>query len=104
MRTGDVGNMKARQRMSILLVMAMVLSCLTAPVSHAASGFADVGGHWAEDSIQRWAEHGVARGYDNAHFKPNASITRAEMVALLSNLMGLEETESNTLRDVLEED
>ena len=95
--------MKIRRRMSILLVMAMVLSCLTAPVSHAASGFADVGGHWAKDSIQRWAEHGVARGYDNAHFKPNASITRAEMAALLSNLMGLEETESNPFRDVPED-
>ena len=92
--------MKARQRMSILLTMAMVLSCLTAPVSHAASGFADVGGHWAKDSIQRWAEYGMVQGYDNALFKPNASITRAEMAALLSNLMGLEETISNHFSDV----
>jgi len=72
---------------------------MTAPVAFAA-GFADTGGHWGESSIDRWADYGIVRGVDGTHFKPDASMTRAQMATILSNLMGLKEKANNTFDDV----
>ena len=48
-----------------------------------AMDFTDVSGHWAEEAI-RWAQSvGVVTGYPDGTFRPNNSITRQEMVAML---------------------
>ena len=43
----------------------------------------DYKGHWAENDIE-WAKNiGIVKGYDDGSFKPNNTVTRAELVAIL---------------------
>src|SRR5690606_15920974 len=52
--------------------------------------FDDVEGHWAHDVVAKGAQLGIAKGYQDGSFKPNASITRAEFVKMLSNVLQLQ--------------
>lgn len=79
--------------------LGMLLALLLVPV-HAESSYSDTAGHWAESAIERWSEYGVIEG-KNGTFDPDASITRAEMAKILSNLLGLTEAgEENPFSDV----
>lgn len=44
--------------------------------------FADVHGHWAEGSIRKAAAAGYVQGYPDGTFRPDAAVTRAELLAL----------------------
>ena len=44
--------------------------------------------HWAYKAIEELAEKGIVNGYDDGTFRPNEPITRAEMAALMSRVMG----------------
>ena len=48
--------------------------------------FADVKGHWAELAIGREYQAGRINGYPDGTFRPNASITRAEVVTILNRV------------------
>jgi hypothetical protein len=49
----------------------------------------DVSGHWAQEEINRFASAGVIGGYGDGTFQPNKTITREEMVVMLSRLVNL---------------
>ena len=91
----------SRKILSLLLVMAMLLSVL--PISTLAADNAprynDTSGHWAEAAIEVWSEYGVLAGY-NGSFRPNAPITRAEMAAVLDRVMRYQSTDSPAFTDV----
>lgn len=53
----------------------------------AVSAFPDTAGHWAEDSIRFVAEQGIFRG-TAAGFRPNASMTQAQMAVILHRMAG----------------
>lgn len=42
-------------------------------------------GHWAEKTIKWALDNGIASGYPDGDFKPNAPLTRAEGVTLIKN-------------------
>lgn len=63
------------------------------------SVFKDVNAHWAKDAIAKWSGYGVINGYGGL-FRPNDSITRAEMACILNNMMGYRETAENTYSDL----
>ena len=48
--------------------------------------FLDTEGHWAETSIDKAAEKGIVKGYEDGSFKPNESLTRAQLCAILDRL------------------
>ena len=48
------------------------------------SGFTDISGHWAEKEIERAATLGWVSGYTDGSFHPDAPITRAEAMTLLT--------------------
>lgn len=58
----------------------------------AASGdivFSDVGTNdWYYNSVLKGAEYGWIHGYPSGEFKPNESITRAEAVIVVNNMLG----------------
>ncbi|EFM11812.1 S-layer domain protein [Paenibacillus curdlanolyticus YK9] len=58
-------------------------------VAEAAPAVSDISGHWAESSILKMIQLGYANGYADGTFKPNASITRAEFMKMVVNVMGL---------------
>ncbi|SEC00569.1 S-layer homology domain-containing protein [Paenibacillus sp. GP183] len=53
----------------------------------------DVKGHWAKDEIQALASHGIINGYEDGSFKPDNSITRAEIIVILSRIIDLSTTQ-----------
>ncbi len=51
--------------------------------------FTDIQSHWATESIERIAELGILKGYEDGTFKPNKQITRAEFGAIVARAFGL---------------
>ncbi|WP_213513683.1 S-layer homology domain-containing protein [Paenibacillus montaniterrae] len=62
----------------------------------AAGSFADVEGHWAKSAISRAVEQGIASGYHDGTFKPNAVISRAEFAVLISRALELPQAQSSS--------
>ncbi|MBE0448251.1 MAG: SpoIID/LytB domain-containing protein [Actinobacteria bacterium] len=54
-----------------------------------ASSFNDTPGHWAEPYIAALVNQEIIRGYPDGTFRPDRSITRAEISAIISRAMGL---------------
>jgi len=53
--------------------------------------FTDISGHWAERDINLMAGKGIAGGYPDGAFRPNANVTRAQFAALLIRTLGITE-------------
>ncbi|MFX3631732.1 MAG: S-layer homology domain-containing protein [Candidatus Pristimantibacillus sp.] len=49
----------------------------------------DTSGHWAEASIHALTESGIIAGYEDGTFRPNKEISRAEIVAIISRILNL---------------
>lgn len=49
------------------------------------SNLNDIKGHWAEEDIKLVIEEGKMKGYPDGTFKPNQSVTRAELATVLAN-------------------
>jgi len=71
---------------SLLMLALMVLSIMPM-VSY--GSYDDTKDHWAEGSIDKWTEYGVATPRSNGEFAPNELMTRGEAALLFSNLLGL---------------
>lgn len=50
----------------------------------AVQAFNDVKGHWAEAAIVRSVKDGYVKGYADGTFRPNAQVTRAEFLAIIT--------------------
>ncbi|WP_063847540.1 glycosyl hydrolase family 8 [Bacillus sp. FJAT-28004] len=49
--------------------------------------FKDIAGHWAESNIRKAAVAGIVKGYADANFNPNRSVTRAEFAAMMMQII-----------------
>lgn len=56
----------------------------------ATASFNDTGSNWAAGYIGVLASKGVITGYSDGSFKPNAPISRAEMVVIISRILNLD--------------
>lgn len=52
--------------------------------------FSDISGHWAEGYITQLSLKGIAHGYENNTFRPDAPISRAEAATMLNKAFGRE--------------
>lgn len=50
---------------------------------HAGVGFRDTAGHWAAPYVSGLAGSGITKGYPDGRFRPNKTISRAEVVTML---------------------
>lgn len=50
----------------------------------------DIEGHWAKEQITNLVATGIIKGYGDDRFKPNQTITRQEMVVMLSRIVDLD--------------
>lgn len=80
-----------------ILAMGVLFGCSAA--AFAADTYADTTGHWAEDAIIEWSGENVLNGY-NGNFRPDDSITRGEMAAILHRIMQYSEIATNTFTDL----
>jgi hypothetical protein len=70
-----------RAEFATMLVKALGLETTTS------SNFKDTNGHWAANAIATLRLMGIINGYSDGSFKPNQSISKAEIAALLSKLI-----------------
>lgn len=52
--------------------------------------FTDIDGHWAENSINKLAQKGILKGYENGQFGPNDFIQRHHLALLIDRLVKLD--------------
>ena len=63
------------------------------------SDFRDTQGHWAQDTILRWAEYDIINGYQG-NFMPNSPVKRGDLAIMLDRLMGLRVISYNYFTDL----
>ena len=60
--------------------------------------FSDIQGHWAEKYIQRAAELGCIKGFEDGTFRPDTYITRAQAMTMINRVLNrIPEDESDLL-------
>ena len=84
--------------LSFVLCIAMI--CAVSGQAFAAA-FTDVeSGKWYAEGINYCSSKGIIKGYKDGSFKPNNSITRAELAAICSTGLELQDKAENTFSDV----
>ncbi len=63
-------------------------------VEEKAITFNDITGHWAQEDIETMFRLGFVKGVSATEFSPDQTITRAEFVALLVRVMGIDASEA----------
>ncbi|RTE05543.1 hypothetical protein EJQ19_24890 [Paenibacillus whitsoniae] len=58
----------------------------------------DIDRHWAKDALKKLQDAGVIGGYDDDTFKPDNTITREEMVIMLSRVVNLNNLEKDATK------
>ncbi len=70
----------------VFLTASMIINSVS-PIF--AGDFVDTYDSWARMEISQWSDYGVVNGH-NGQFRPNDSITRAEMATIVDNIMQYE--------------
>ena len=80
------------------ILTALLAVALTVPCALAAN-YDDVTGHWAAKEIATWSDRGIIEGSAGS-FRPNDTITRGELAAILQRVMQYQKTISNPYTDL----
>ena len=69
--------------------------------SNGTQTFSDISGHWAEKYIQRAAELGWIKGFEDGTFRPDTYITRAQAMTMINRVLNrIPEDTSDLLDDM----
>ncbi|MEC0264520.1 S-layer homology domain-containing protein [Paenibacillus anseongense] len=63
----------------------------------------DIGNSWAKSEIEKLAGAGIIGGYEDGTFKPDNTITREEMVILLSRIVNLNNVPKDNSKGIFED-
>ena len=77
-----------RKYISRFFIIVLIFK-LGSSVSFASSSFSDVQNHWAETYIDYLASEGLISGFPDGTFKPNQTLTRAQVSLIITNELGL---------------
>ncbi|WP_020618418.1 S-layer homology domain-containing protein [Paenibacillus daejeonensis] len=92
---------KLKRITAMVLMMVMLVPYMAyGQESAARSTFTDITGHWAEETIIKWSNMGLVNGQSADRFNPNASITRAELAALINKVADVSGEASISFTDV----
>lgn len=80
--------MKALKTIAIVLILALALSVFGAFAADSWEDFTDISGHWAEQQVKRGFEDGLLTGYGNGIMGPDKDITTAQMITVLTRVLG----------------
>lgn len=64
------------------------------------AAFNDISGHWAEKEILEMKNRGIIDGFEDGSFRPDAEITRAQFVKILSGAFQISESTGSIFSDV----
>lgn len=80
-------SLRLRKSLSMILACFLVIGLFpTAMFAAEASGFKDISGHWAEESINKVVEEGLFKGNSESEFAPQGSMTRGMFITVLHRL------------------
>ena len=74
--------MKMKKRTACALSMVAAAGMMLGSTAMAS----DITGHWAEANLQTFIDEGYLSGYGNDVYKPDSSITRAEMATIVDKM------------------
>jgi hypothetical protein len=60
--------------------------------------FSDTKGHWAKDAILKLAQAGIINGYEDSTFHPNKTVSREEMVIMVSRILKLDSVSKDSTK------
>lgn len=78
---------RSRHLVIVLLIVSLVFSSMLSSAFAAAPK--DVEKHWAADTLNKWVDASLIKGYPDGTLKPNAPVKRGEFVALLNRALKL---------------
>ncbi|MEG0579453.1 MAG: S-layer homology domain-containing protein, partial [Niameybacter sp.] len=84
-------NLRFKKALAMVAVSTVVATTIPATLFAA-----DYDTHWAKEMIEKWSEKEVLKGYEDGTFRPNATVTRGELAAMLVRVFGLTDTSSAT--------
>ena len=64
------------------------------------ASFADISNHWGKEYIDIAYTNGYMKGYDDGTFKPNANMTRAQVLSVISRAFGLTPKNPSPFKDI----
>jgi len=92
---------KSTRVLSMVLSIAMVITMMTGVMTASAVSYKDVNSsHWAKSYIDYLSDKNVFTGYNNGTFKPDQTVTTAELMAIISRTFGLSATKAISYADV----
>ncbi|MDR0270447.1 glycosyl hydrolase family 18 protein [Paenibacillus sp.] len=68
----------------VCFVCAAIITSSYAFTGQVNAGSSDTRGHWAEQLLADWRDQGLLKGYSDGSLKPNQTLTRAELMALIN--------------------
>lgn len=86
----------AKKAMSSVLMAGII--ALSIP--GAGFGASDLNGHWASTQMNAWIGQGIIKGYPDGTVKPDASVTRAEFMAMVNKAYRLSGSSGKAFKDV----
>ena len=98
------GGIKLKSSNKVFLIALTVCIILGMTSVAFAAGLSDLNGHWAKNQIESWVNQGLAKGYPDATFKPDNSITRAEFITLVNRVVGSTQNGQVAFSDVTSSD
>jgi hypothetical protein len=84
--------MRNYKKISLIIIFTFLF---TTSISFASSHFSDVENHWAETYIEYLSSQGLISGFPDGTFKPNDTLTRAQVSSILSNELNLNPEPAN---------
>jgi len=85
-----------RYRCLLVFTLLCLSLLLAAPAVHAVS---DIQGHWAEDTVDNLIDLEILHGYPDGTFRPDQSITRAELAKILTVTFNLKSSAGVSFTD-----
>lgn len=76
-------------------IIAIMTAALMFVMSTVVMAFSDISGHWAEENITKMSEQGYLDGYQDGTFKPDAVMTRAEFIKVLTKIYNVEQPDNS---------
>lgn len=84
--------MKRHKILIFTVLVTLLLSLFCGAFAADWNEITDISGHWAEDVVKRGFEDGLLTGYDDNTVKPDEPITSAQMVSILTRVLGAAES------------
>lgn len=82
-------------------VASIIARTFNQPANTSGVAYSDIAaGHWAAQAIHQVSTSGIMKGYADGSFKPNQTITRAEMATILSRLVKNAQENAVTFSDI----